>query len=162
MYMYMCTYTYMYMYILTHMLGCGCAPAGVCAARACADDIQLSISTHVSAMARACVTVCTCESPMAHARVNVCITGGVRQAQEEALERAIASGDEGAVVVKRMREHAANAAIQREGCRALWSLAAESAENRVQIGRMGASRPSSRRCRGMRRTRGCRSGRAGR
>ena len=41
---------------------------------------------------------------MAHARVNVCITGGVRQAQEEALERAIASGDEGAVVVKRMRE----------------------------------------------------------
>ena len=28
------------------MLGCGCAPAGVCAARACADDIQLMISTH--------------------------------------------------------------------------------------------------------------------
>ena len=67
----------------------------------------------MSAMARACATVCTCESPMAHARVNVCITGGVRQAQE-ALERAIASADAGAVV-EAMREHAASAAIQRKG-----------------------------------------------
>ena len=31
----------------THTFGCGCAPAGVCAARACADDIQLMISTPI-------------------------------------------------------------------------------------------------------------------
>ena len=109
---------------------------GVCAARACADDIQLRISTHVSATARACATVCTCESPMAHARVNVCITGGVRQAQEEALERAIASGDADAIV-KAMREHPAHAAIQRKGCEALRSLAAKSAENKILIAQVG-------------------------
>ena len=93
------------------------------------------ISTHVSAMARACATVCTCESPMAHARVNVCITGGVRQAQE-ALKRAIASADAGAIV-KAMREHPANAAIQRKGCEALRNLAVKSAENKTLIAQVG-------------------------
>ena len=74
---------------------------------------------------------------MAHARVNVRITGGVRQAQEEALERAIASGDEGAVVVKRMREHAASAAIPRKGCEALGNLSGKSAENKTLIAQVG-------------------------
>jgi len=65
------------------------------------------------------------------------MTGGVRQAQEEALERAIASADERAVVVKRMREHPASAAIQREGCEALRNLTAQNDQNRAQIARVG-------------------------
>ena len=71
----------------------------------------------MSATARACVTVCTCESPMAHARVNVCITGGVRQAQEGAIASAGARA-----VVEAMREHPAHAAIQRKGCARLLDL----------------------------------------
>ena len=65
---------------------------------------------------------------MAHARVNVCITGGVRQAQE-ALKRAIADADAGAIV-EAMREHPASAAIQRKGCARLLDLtpSVESAE----------------------------------
>jgi len=59
----------------------------------------------------------------------------VRQAQE-ALERAIKSADAGAIV-KAMREHAANAAIQRKGCEALRSLAAKSAENKILIAQVG-------------------------
>jgi len=41
------TYSHTHAHAGTHMFGCGCAPAGVCAARACADDIQLMISTPI-------------------------------------------------------------------------------------------------------------------
>ena len=54
---------------------------------------------------------------MAHARVNVCITGGVRQAQEGAIASAGARA-----VVEAMREHPAHAAIQRKGCARLLDL----------------------------------------